>query len=130
MSGGKRLGLLGVLIAAAVVAFVIVSSGGDDNKSSTSTRKGPTAPTHIQINVRGAKPVGGVKKISVSKGDRVRFAVTSDVADEIHVHGYDFMKDVEAGRRVRFNFPATIAGNFEIELESRKEQIAALQVKP
>ena len=32
-----------------------------------------------------------------------RSSSTSDIADEIHVHGYDFMKDVEAGGTVRFN---------------------------
>jgi hypothetical protein len=60
----------------------------------------------------------------------VRFNITSDVADEIHVHGYDFMKDVRAGGTVRFDFPAKITGGFEIELENRKEQIASLQVNP
>ena len=56
--------------------------------------------------MKGGKPVGGVEKITVKKGDRLRFTVTSDVADEIHVHGYDFKKEVPAGGTVRFDFPA------------------------
>jgi hypothetical protein len=80
------------------------------------------------INVVGGKPEGGIQKITVSKGDPVRFKVVSDVADEIHVHGYNFMKDVKKGGSVSFSFPAKIDGIFEIELEGRKQQIAELQV--
>jgi hypothetical protein len=60
----------------------------------------------------------------------VRFTVSSDVADEIHVHGYDLKRDVPAGGSVTFKFPARIDGVFEIELEGRKQQIAELRVAP
>ena len=73
---------------------------------------------------------GGVQKLEYKKGDRIQFTVTSDVADEIHVHGYDLKKDVPAGGTVRFSFPASIEGVFEAELEGRKEQIAQLTVNP
>jgi hypothetical protein len=139
MTRGARLALIGLVVVVAVAGFVIAKSGGSDNKKTTTTTsttngvtvKGTTpaaAPT--QIVVKNAKPVGGVKKINVSKGDPVRFTVTSDVADEIHVHGYDFHKDVKKGGSVSFDFPAKIDGVFVIELESRGEQIASLEVQP
>ena len=141
MSRGTRLGLLGVAVVIAIVAVVIASSGGDDNNdkstgtgtvstSTGTTTPKPVAPKPVAIVVTNGKPVGGIEKIDVKKGSRVRFKVTSDVADEVHVHGYDFHKDVPAGGSVSFNFPATIAGGFEIELEGRKEQIADLTVQP
>jgi hypothetical protein len=80
--------------------------------------------------VRNGKPVGGIKKIEYRKGERVRFVVRSDVADEIHVHGYDRLREVRAGGSVRFDFPADLEGVFEVELEQRKEQIAELRVNP
>ena len=46
------------------------------------------------------------------------------------MHGYDIAKDVAGGRLVRFSFPAKLEGVFEVELESRKEQIAELRVSP
>ena len=59
------------------------------------------------------------------------FGVSFDSAsDEIHVHGYNFHKDVKAGGSVSFSFPAKIDGEFVIELESRGEQIASLVVNP
>lgn len=118
---GRQLGVLALVVVVVVVGFAIASSGGNDETKSTS------AP--VAIVVRHGKPVGGLKKITVNKGDRVRFTVRSDVADEIHVHGYELHKDVKAGGQVSFDFPATIDGDFVIELESRSEQIAALRVQ-
>jgi hypothetical protein len=46
------------------------------------------------------------------------------------MHGYDIAKDVRAGGTVNFDFPATLEGVFEAELESRKEQILELRVNP
>jgi hypothetical protein len=147
MSTRRRVAALALLIAAAVVAFVIASSSGDDDSSgdktagsaaTTNTTSGgttappaaPPKPDVTRIRVQNGKPVGGVRRIKVDKGDRVRLAVTSDVADEVHLHGYDISKDVAPGTTARFNFKADIDGGFEIELEGRKEQIASLEVNP
>jgi hypothetical protein len=150
MSTSARLGILAGIIVVAVVALVIASGGGDDNESTTattastgtssgstttgsgttSTQTKPAGPPTFTVNVKNAKPVGGVKEIKVNKGDRFRFVVKSDTADEIHVHGYDLHKDVEAGGSVTFDMKATIDGAFEIELENHKEQIAELTVEP
>jgi hypothetical protein len=123
----------------------IVLSGGDDNgkssspstttaQSTTGKAESPNPPTArpkpAAIEVRNAKPVGGVERLEYTKGDQVRFVVRSDVADEIHVHGYDIKKDVTAGGQVSFDFPAKIEGVFEVELESRSEEIAELRVNP
>ncbi len=60
----------------------------------------------------------------------MRFRVESDVADEIHVHGYDLKKDVPAGGSVSFSFPASIEGVFEVELEGRKSRSRRSTVRP
>jgi hypothetical protein len=149
-----RLVMLVGTVAVAIVLFVVLSGGDDDNSGSTQTqteqsggtgaagRSGVTGETGASgvtrpqsepaavITVRDAKPVGGVKRLEYTKGDRIRFEVRSDVSDEIHVHGYDLKKDIQAGGTVRFNFEADLEGVFEVELESRGEQIAELRVKP
>ena len=56
--------------------------------------------------------------------------MTSDVADEIHFHGYDISRDVTAGGTVRLPFTATIPGRFEVELEGKGVQIADISVEP
>ena len=118
MSGNRRLFLVGggILVVVLVVVLIVASGGGNSAPASTGNKV---------IEVKNAKPVGGVQKMEVKKGGRVTFTVKSDTADEIHVHGYNFMKDVEAGGSVSFDFPAKIDGIFVIELESRGEQIAS-----
>jgi len=86
-----------------------------------------SAPT---IVVRDGEPVGGIEKLEYGAGDQIEFAVESDVAEEIHVHGYDLMKDVPAGGTVAFSFPAEIEGIFEVEMEGQSLQIAELRVNP
>jgi heme/copper-type cytochrome/quinol oxidase subunit 2 len=123
MTTRARLALLAAVVVIAVVAFIVLKPSDTSKKSASST-----AP--VQVDVKGGKPVGGIKPITVNKGDQVRFVVNSDVSDEIHVHGYNFHKDVKAGGKVSFSFPAKIDGQFVIELESRGEQIASLTVNP
>jgi hypothetical protein len=142
MTQGRRTALIAAVIVIAVVAFIALKP--DDKKKAASTTQTttqptpagttpapkPTPPPVTQIVVKGGKPAGGIKTITVSKGDQIRFVVNSDVSDEIHVHGYDFMKDVKAGGKISFSFPAKIDGEFEVELESRAQQIAKLVVNP
>jgi plastocyanin len=138
MTTRARVALLAAVVAIAVVAFIVLKPG-DSKKttsgsaSTSSTQSGGTKsskPVVPQVVVKGGKPVGGVKTITVNKGDQVRFVVNSDVSDEIHVHGYDFHKNVKVGGKVSFSFPAKIDGEFVIELESRGEQIISLVVNP
>jgi len=97
---------------------------GDNPESASMGGRVPT------VVVRDGEPVGGIQELEYDAGDEIRFEVSSDVADEVHVHGYDLSEDVTAGGTVSFDFPAEIEGIFEIELESRGTQIAELQVNP
>lgn len=130
------------VIVAVVLLIVLKDDSSDDNGSKSSTsdssskrtgdgsRTASTEAKPLTIVIRNGKPVGGVQQLTYDEGERVRFKVDSDVSDEIHVHGYDIMKDVEAGGTVSFDFPATIEGVFEAELEDRKEPILELTVNP
>ena len=88
---------------------------------------GAEVPT---IVVREGEPVGGVQTLEYSAGEEIRFRVSSDAAEEIHVHGYDIAKDVPAGGTVEFAFPAELEGIYEAELEELGVQIAELRVNP
>jgi heme/copper-type cytochrome/quinol oxidase subunit 2 len=133
MSRGGRIALVAAVAVVAVVAFVIISPGGgnDDNsgkKGSSGSKQGAVA---TRITIRGGKPVGGIHRISAKKGDRIKLVVTSsDTKSEVHVHGYNILKNVAPGKPVTFDFPAKIEGVFEVELEDTKTQIAKLSVGP
>ena len=114
-------------------ALTLAGCGGKSSSSTTTTTTTKTTstlgPVTIRVLVKGGKPVGGIQRATVKKGQKVAIVVRSDVADEVHVHGYDLHKDVPAGGTVRITFPATIVGEFIAELESRKLQIVELRVK-
>lgn len=97
--------------------------------SSAGTTTTANAPVTIPVVVKGGKPAGGIRRATVKKGQTVAIVVRSDVADEVHVHGYDLHKDVPAGGTVRIAFQATITGVFEAELESRQLQIVEFTVE-
>ncbi|MDX6601457.1 MAG: hypothetical protein QOF13_659 [Solirubrobacterales bacterium] len=115
----------GIVIVVVAVVLLIVLKNDDSSETKSNTNGKITT-----IVIKNGKPVGGIADLTYSKGEQVRFRVDSDVSDEVHVHGYDIMKDVKAGGSVSFDFPASIEGVFEAELEGRKEQILELTVNP
>jgi hypothetical protein len=135
---------LAVLVVAVVLFVALRDEGSEGEDTSTTPASAGSATTTSapagneakakqatpKIVIKGGKPVGGIADLTYNEGDRVRFAVDSDVSDEIHIHGYDLAMDVEAGGSASFNFPADITGIFEVELEQRGEQIAELRVNP
>jgi glucose/arabinose dehydrogenase len=56
-------------------------------------------------------------RIDIDAGDTVVINATSDVAEEIHVHGYDLFVDLEPGVAGSISFAADIPGIFEVEFE-------------
>jgi FtsP/CotA-like multicopper oxidase with cupredoxin domain len=147
MSRNQRIGLLVAAAVVIVVAIVIAASagGGDDGRDERArTTRAPSEQPHEtlqtaadseHIRIKGGKVVGGPPDIKVQKGDHVRIVVSSDAHDDIHLHGYDIEKQVEAGQPAQFNFIANIEGIFEIESHvaedaGREPLIAKLTVEP
>ena len=95
----------------------------------TTGSRGP-GTVHIDYTISGGKPVGGIMRDSVSRGRIVVIRVTSDVADHVHLHGYDLMADVGPGKPAIIRFTATAPGRFELELEDRGLEFAELEVRP
>ena len=134
--------LIGVGLLVVIAAIFLIVGGGDDDDSTTtastagSTTESPagdstTVDSEVPtIVIKDGQPVGGVQELSFTQGDDIQFIVDSDVSDEVHFHGYDVGKDVEAGGTVEFDVPATIAGVFEVELEERVVPIAEITVNP
>ena len=131
-----------IAFALAAGALALAGCGGSSSSSGTTaatttvagtttsaTTTNASAPVTIRVVIKGGKPVGGIQRATVKKGQTVAIVVHSDVADEVHVHGYDLHKDVTAGGTARIVFPATIPGEFIAELESRGLQIVGFTVK-
>lgn len=121
----------GAVTATTQVPSTQGTSADPSQTDSTATEPPRSQPPEIpRIVVRDGRPVGGVVRLEYENGERVRFAVHSDVADEVHVHGFDITTDVPANGSVRFEFAASIEGVFEIELERARIEIAELRIRP
>jgi hypothetical protein len=145
---GRLIALL-VAVVVFVAGFALASCGGDGGgdttetttqtetttgttteTTTTTTMVEPPGPTVVRVRVVGGAPKGGIVRKTVKQGDRLVIVVTSDVADHVHLHGYDIMRDVAPGKTARIRFRAKVPGRFEVELEDRGVQIASLTVEP
>ena len=105
------------------------SSPGASSPATSSPAPSPSADVQrLTITVKGSSVTGDTGTVDVELGRPVELTVTSDVADEVHVHGVDVGKDVPAGGTVVIDFTQTAPGRFEVELESRKRVLTRLQV--
>lgn len=141
MSREAKAGLLVAAAAVAALAFVLLRPSDEKPPSTaaTETTAASTAtetttakpePQVATIRVKGGEPVGGVRKLTFTEGERIRFRVSADEPELVHLHGYDVEQPVGPGRPTSFDVPATITGRFEAELENSAVQVAEVTVEP
>lgn len=104
------------------------SDSGDDGGSSGDSAAGDGADVQATIEVRDGQVRGGAKRVQADVGDTVALTVTSDVADTVHVHGYDLEQPVGPDESLRLEFTADIPGVFEVELHDSGLKLADLRV--
>jgi hypothetical protein len=142
MSRAQRFTFLAIAAVIAVLAVIIIG-GGKDEATETADTPPTSTPTPDDADATAtatatptptptATPVpllqgGKVTKLRYTEDDTVRFRVTSEEPEEVHVHGYDIAKDIPAGGTLTVS---DITGIFEIEYEHAKEQIGQLRVDP
>lgn len=142
--------LRAAVLAMAVVATTSCGNDGDGDlrqndetgsptttavdSTPTTTTTVESAPTtaegaaRFQVTVRDGAVVGGAQRERVTLGEPVVLVVESDVADEVHVHGYDHMAPVAPGAPAELQFTPGIPGVFEVELEERGVVLLRLEV--
>ena len=128
----RRTGIV-LAVGALVVAIVLfaVLSGGDDSSSSENGK------ASFSFEFKNGEAVEGAQDLTVTKGDDVTFTLKTDHDAQLHIHGYELEKDVDAGHQVSITFPADAEGQFEVEAhplvngeEQTGVQLAQLSVEP
>lgn len=89
----------------------------------------PPAKNLISVTIAGGEVTPGPGKVEVPLGEKVTVEFTSDVVEEVHVHGYEKFIDLEPGKVSKLTFTADIPGVFEAELEGAGKLLFELQVK-
>jgi hypothetical protein len=82
----------------------------------------------LEATVAGGRVAEGGGRQRVPLGSTVALLVTSDVDEEIHLHGYDVEIPVVAGETALLEFTADIPGVFEVELHGSGLRIWNLEI--
>ncbi len=148
MNAQTRIGLalagIAVLIAGALLLRLVLDEPSRAPKQPSSTAStgatsqtaqggSGTAKQSVRASKSGDIPLlraGTKRRITVERGEIVRFRAYSPSGDELHVHGYELRVKLPAGETVSRKFKATIDGVFVIELHRTEEQVAELRVNP
>jgi hypothetical protein len=98
------------------------SSSGTAASSSAAAKK-------IVVTITHGKASGDTGRIPVKLNSPVTIQVTSDTADEVHLHGYDIEKELVPGKPTTISFVANQSGIFEVELHKANVVILHIQVQ-
>jgi hypothetical protein len=106
------------------------ASASSTSPAAVPSSAAPASPAGQQlvVQVAGGKVTGDTGRVPVPVGEHVTLTITSDVADEVHVHGYDLATALTPGTPAELTFDATIPGVFEVELHEAGTVLLSLQV--
>jgi hypothetical protein len=105
------------------------SSAASTTSSSAASSSTPaSAGQRIEVTFADGRAEGDTGRVAVAVGTPVTLVVTSDVADQVHVHGYDIEQELTPGRPATLQFDATVTGVFEVELHEADTVLLRLQV--
>ena len=138
---GPLAGLLLVLALGGCAAADDDAGASDDAATTTSpsataggsASSGEATETEQAVEISVAVTDGKVepkpRRVEVAKDSQVRLIVTSDVDDELHVHGYEVEAELEAGRPATVELVADQTGIFEVETHESELELLQLEVR-
>lgn len=108
---------------AAAVAFTIALAGCGASEEPTPEASAPTVSASdesagvrvVEVEIADGQVSTDDDRVEVRRGDTVRIVVTSDMDDEVHVHGVDQTAALVAGETATVEFTVDEAGLFEVE---------------
>ena len=117
----SRRGVFGPALPALAAAVVLtaVACGGSSP---------PPQHVNFQFQVEGSRMTPA--QATAHQGDTVNMTVSTDRAEEIHLHGYDYKFEPRPGQPAQKTFTADKTGSFEIEIESSSTHLGELEVQP
>ena len=113
------------LLAASLLAVAACSSGDPAPTTATSA----AGPDLISVAISQHKVTPAPAVHTVRLGDQVELTVTSDAADQVHLHGYDKEIEITAGKPGTIDFTANLPGIFEVETHVSNLQLLQIEVK-
>jgi YbbR domain-containing protein len=132
--------LIGALVLVSLY-FFLKNSNSQNPAPSNQTNSSQTAgsrpastqtpePQVVEVAYNSSNANFHPQTFRVEEGTKAALKITSDIADELHFHGYDLHIDLEANKQGQINFSADKTGRFEFELENHKKTLGVIEVYP
>jgi len=127
----KKSAIIMVVVGILILVGLYFYTNKSKPVETSQTYQTPQVPQPMEVVVNYKSNSGfQPQSYRVTEGQQVVIKVTSDVADELHFHGYDLHIDLEAGKEGQIAFIADKTGSFEFELETHKITLGEIQVYP
>ncbi|MEV0379661.1 hypothetical protein [Nonomuraea sp. NPDC050643] len=125
-----------VFVPVSVLVFVVVAGCGPLSATHRDPGNGhevatgtPSGQAEVAITIARGRVSPPPGWLEVGRGQRVGITVTSDVADEVHVHGYDLAAGLRPGVPATLRFTADLTGVFEVETHGSELVLTQLAVR-
>jgi hypothetical protein len=83
----------------------------------------------VDVTIANGKvSAGGSSVVKARSGQTVQINAVSDVAESLHLHGYDKTLDLKPGKKASVEFKADTKGIFEVETHESGKLVFKLQV--
>lgn len=125
---GRGVRLLAAALGAGLLSVALVGCSASSSTPSTTAPASATTAVSLDVVVSGGVVSPPPGDLAVPLGSTVHLRVTSDTADDVHLHGYDLERAVPAGGTVSFDFTADRTGTFEVETHDSELLLTRLVV--
>lgn len=97
--------------------------------SSSSTPSGSPAQRTVAVTVTGSRVTPSPRTVDLGVGETMTLTVTSDHADQLHVHGFDIEKELPAGTPVSVELTGESPGVYEVETHHPELRLLKIAVR-
>lgn len=87
-------------------------------------------PQRFFLKIARGKLVEGPKVIRLKRDAAVELNVLSEVADELHVHGYNLTLKLSPNMVSTLRFAAKLTGRFTFEMHKTHWEVGAFEIYP
>jgi hypothetical protein len=115
-------------IAVVTSASLLTTAGCGVRATPPDANRASAAPVTVAVNISGGTVRTPSRRVTVRRGRVVRIVLTSDTAEEFHLHGYDRELELKPGVPGVLRFVADQPGVFEAELHGSGARVFELRV--
>lgn len=106
------------------------SAGSSSSAGIASGKPNPAKePVTVTVSITDGTVTPKPSRVKIPLGSTVELQVTSDVDDEVHVHGFDVEEPLDAGRTTTIELTADQPGLYEVETHESGLQLLQLEVR-